>query len=826
MSIKLKLLIGCLCLTIITMIVGAFAQHSQRRIGDLAVQIYDDALLSTNALRSAQNSLLRLDTRFRFAGIDNSKAALSPAEADYLQTEFAGILADLMTASDGAISPEGKDTTTAIRGRLMTLSAADGVLTGRLLRHDLDLINQQIDAAVRIFAADAYGVRRDVGTLIETSVDRTWIAMGIAALLALLISFALSRSIVPAVKNAMNIAKSIASGNFENKINAKGRSETAELLTALSVMQESIAKYFGQIENKAATLADAYDGQIALQNVRFEAALNNMTQGLCMFDAKFKLVVLNKRFSDMFGSVEIGTRIEVLAKTPSMRTVLAARGKAFFTQDLADGRMIAVSRQPIEAGGLVVTFEDVTERHEAALQLSHMANHDALTGLPNRLQLRERLEAVLQDAAGSQEAAVLCLDLDGFKFVNDTLGHPVGDMLLKAVGERLRASIGEGDLAARIGGDEFAIIQMSGPQPEAAEALAQKLIAALSVSFDIAPQRVSVGVSIGIVTVRSATGNGSPDADILMKSADLALYAAKSLGRNTYRFFETSMDEEVQVRRRTEVDLGSAIENGEFELFYQPFVNMRRRSIVGFEALVRWRHPVRGMVSPAEFIPIAEDIGMIEPLGLWVLDTACRQAALWPSDLSVAVNLSPVQFRSQTLLADVKRILTASGLPPARLQLEVTESVLLHDTEGVLAILNGFRRLGIGISMDDFGTGYSSLAYLSRFPFDKVKIDQSFVKDLTKRENLAVVRAVVGLSKAMGIAVIAEGVETREQMDVLLAESCEDMQGYHFSPPRPVSDLPQLLLKFGLAAANPDDAASVRQPRPARRSGEGTAARP
>ena len=803
MSIKLKLLIGCLCLTIITMIVGAFAQHSQRHIGELAVQIYDDALLSTNALRSAQNSLIRLDTRFRIGRPGAAaKAALSAAETDYVRAEFSGVLADLMTASKGSISAAGREATDAIRSRLMTLNATQGALTGRLLLRDLGALNQQIDAAVRVFAADAYGVRRDVGSLIDMSIGRTWIAMSVAAVLALLISFALSRSIVPAVKNAMNIAKSIAGGNFDNQINAKGRSETAELLTALSVMQDSISKHFGSIENKAATQADVYDGQIALQNLRFEAALNNMVQGLCLFDAKSRLVVFNKRFSDMFGDLEIGTALADLAKNPPLKPVFASAGKAFFTHPLSDGRMIAVVRQPIEAGGLVITFEDITERHEAALQLSHMANHDALTGLPNRVQMRERLERVLEDPAAAQGAAVLCLDLDGFKFVNDTLGHPVGDLLLKAVGERLKASVDEADLVARIGGDEFAVIQMAGPQPQAAEDLARRIITALSSPFDLSHQRVSTGASIGIVACGANTAGAGPDADILMKSADLALYAAKGMGRNNHRFFEIAMDQEVQLRRRTEVDLESALANGEFELFYQPFVNMRRRAITGFEALVRWRHPVRGMISPAEFIPIAEEVGLIEPLGLWVLEAACRQAELWPSDLRVAVNMSPVQFRSPTLFADVARIVEASGLPASRLQLEVTENVLLHDTESVLSILNAFRKLGIRISMDDFGTGYSSLAYLSRFPFDKVKIDQSFVRDLGKRENLAVVRAVVGLSKAMGIAVIAEGVETRAQMEILLAESCEEMQGYHFSPPRPISDLPQLLMKFGLSEGN------------------------
>ncbi|WP_188849865.1 putative bifunctional diguanylate cyclase/phosphodiesterase [Aureimonas glaciei] len=804
MSIKLKILLGCLALTLVTMVVGIVAQHSQRAIGTLAASIYDDALVSTNSLRSAQNAMLQLDATFqRDKAGEAAPTALTPPQREYLGAELTALIADLSVAAQGSISAEGRSATESIGRRLARLQASSGALTGRLLLKELGLAGEEVEAAVRVFAADAYGVRRSVGNMVDASIDRNYLAMAMALLAALAICLALSRTIVPALTHAVSIAQSIAAGNFNNAIRPRGSREIAELMSALAVMQNSIARHFGEIEDDAATQADAYDSRIAVQNARFEAALNNMTQGLCMFDGRGRLAVVNRRFVELFGTVTLGTPVSELARKPALAGIFATGAGSFFTQQMDDGKMLAVSRQGIAAGGHVYTFEDITERHNASLRLNYLANHCSLTDLPNRTRLAERLQEIGADPALISQTAVLCLDLDGFKTVNDTLGHLVGDMLLQAAGRRIRACAGSEDLVARTGGDEFAVVQM-GEQPASAERMAAAIIAAMAEPFVIDHHRIAIGVSIGVAIGESTVAdNPASGSYVLLKSADLALHAAKALGRNSYSFFEPAMDERLQSRRRTETDLASALEDGEFELFYQPFVNVIQQTISGFEALIRWRHPQRGQISPAEFIPIAEEVGQIAPIGLWVLETACRQAMHWPSPLSVSVNLSPVQFREATLFADVRRILKETGLPPGRLQLEITESVLLHDTESVLAVLRGFRKLGIRISMDDFGTGYSSLGYLSRFPFDKVKIDQSFVRDLAKRENLAVVRAVIGLSKAMGIGVIAEGVETAEQRDLLLAESCDEMQGYYFSKPRPVTEVAAFLEAFNAAADMP-----------------------
>ncbi|BDA83662.1 hypothetical protein Sa4125_12040 [Aureimonas sp. SA4125] len=779
------------------------AQHSQRAIGTLAASIYDDVLISTNSLRSAQNGMLELDAAVqRDQGGDAVANVLTPAQRARLTSEVAALIADLSVAGQGSISAEGRSATEAIGRRLARLHASSGALTLRLLLKELSTAREEVDAAVRVFAADAYGVRRDVADMVDSSIDRNYLAMGVATLAAVLICLALNRAIVPALNHAVAIAKSIAAGNFSNAINPRGRSETAELLSALAVMQTSIARHFGEIEDDAATQADAYDSRIAVQNARFEAALNNMTQGLCMFDGKGRLAVVNQRFIELFGPVASGTPVSDLAKKPALASIFSSAKESFFTRQMDDGTMLAVSRQGIAAGGHVYTFEDITERHNATQRLSYLANHCSLTGLPNRSRLAERLQELSADPGLIGETAVLCLDLDGFKAVNDTLGHLVGDMLLQAAGRRILDCAGDADLVARTGGDEFAVVHIGG-QPETSESLAAAIIAAMAAPFVVDHHRIAIGVSIGIAVGDPAATLSPGDSYALLKNADLALHAAKALGRNSYSFFEPAMDERLQSRRRTETDLASALEKGEFELFYQPFVNVTQQTISGFEALIRWRHPTRGAISPGEFIPIAEEVGLIAPIGLWVLESACRQAMLWATPLQVSVNLSPVQFREATLYTDVRHILTETGLPPGRLQLEITESVLLHDTESVLAVLRGFRKLGIRISMDDFGTGYSSLGYLSRFPFDKVKIDQSFVRDLMKRENLAVVRAVIGLSKAMGIGVIAEGVETAGQRDLLLAEGCDEMQGYYFSKPRPAAELPAFLEAFSAAADLP-----------------------
>ncbi|WP_022720212.1 bifunctional diguanylate cyclase/phosphodiesterase [Rhodopseudomonas sp. B29] len=449
--------------------------------------------------------------------------------------------------------------------------------------------------------------------------------------------------------------------------------------------------------------------------------------------------------------------------------------------------------------GFLVAVVDITERRKAEAKIAHMAHHDGLTNLPNRALYQERLQQALDHSRTCDgKVAVLCIDLDLFKNVNDSFGHPTGDRLLQAVATRLRQQIGPGDLAARFGGDEFAIVLTAAASPNEASDFAGRLIDVISAPYDMDGLEVVIGASIGIAM---SPGDGE-DCEALMRNADMALYRAKASGGGCHHFFEKEMDRQAQIRRDMELDLRHAFAKGEFDLHYQPLIDLAEDRIGGFEALLRWHHPERGMISPAHFIPVAEDIGLIVGLGEWVLRRACLEAARWPSDIKVAVNLSPVQFRSRNLVQVVISALAQSGLAPRRLELEITESLFLAESEANLATLHQLRSLGVRISMDDFGTGYSSLSYLRSFPFDKIKIDRSFVKDLTERPDcLAIVRAIAGLGRSLNITTLAEGVETIEQLDQLRAEGCNEVQGFLFSPGRPAAEIEGLLTKFGRRAS-------------------------
>jgi diguanylate cyclase (GGDEF)-like protein len=434
--------------------------------------------------------------------------------------------------------------------------------------------------------------------------------------------------------------------------------------------------------------------------------------------------------------------------------------------------------------------EQTKERARAEAQITHMARHDGLTGLPNRVLFHQEMERALTRVHRDEPFAVLCLDLDRFKSVNDTLGHPVGDALLVEIAQRLLTCIREGDMVARLGGDEFAILQRGTQDPADATGLAERIIGALGAPCHVAGHTILTAASVGIAF---APGDES-DADRLLKAADMALYRAKSDGGGTCRLFEQEMDAKMQARRLLEIDLRQALLQDEFQVYYQPIVSLHDYGVTGFEALLRWNHPTQGMVSPGDFIPIAEEIGVIAPIGAWVLRTACADAARWPAEVKVAVNISPMQFKSKTLVADVVSALTASGLPAQRLEIEITETVMLQDTNMTLETLDQLRRLGVRIAMDDFGTGYSSLSYLRRFPFNKIKIDQCFIRDMSEEhESMAVLRAITGLGANLGMVTTAEGVETLEQLCRLRAEGCTEVQGYFFSKPKPVEEVANML---------------------------------
>jgi diguanylate cyclase (GGDEF)-like protein/PAS domain S-box-containing protein len=462
--------------------------------------------------------------------------------------------------------------------------------------------------------------------------------------------------------------------------------------------------------------------------------------------------------------------------------------------------------KPVAAVGVVI---DVTERCQAEERIAHLAHHDTLTGLPNRLLFRERMDNAIARARRGKGFAVLCLDLDRFKEVNDALGHPIGDALLCAVANRLRAELRETDTLARLGGDEFAVIQSSANQPCEATALARRLVEAVSAPFHIGNHQISVGTSIGAAV---APDDGL-DPDALLRAADMALYRAKADGRGTWHFFEPGMDARIQMRRALELDLRRALASEEFEVHYQPIVRVATRQVSGLEALVRWRHPERGLVPPDRFIPLCEEIGLIVPLGEYVLARACADAVQWPGAPKIAVNLSPAQFTSPGLVEAVSTALAATGLEPERLELEITETVMLQENEVTLATLYRLKALGVRIAMDDFGTGYSSLSYLQRFPFDKVKIDRCFIRDLGQsRQSNAIVRAMADLCGGLDMITTAEGVETEEQFAVLRRKGCDEAQGYLFSRPLPGCEIPKMLANLDAVAEHAENALSAVVP--------------
>jgi diguanylate cyclase (GGDEF)-like protein len=434
---------------------------------------------------------------------------------------------------------------------------------------------------------------------------------------------------------------------------------------------------------------------------------------------------------------------------------------------------------------------EIADREESQARSQYLAYHDSLTGLGNRLLFKEQLEEALREVSVTPHPlAVLFLDLDGFKAVNDTLGHSIGDLLLKSVATKLRDILPRTDRIARLGGDEFAILQMSVVQPASSIALAEMIIEIIGQPCSVDGHDVTVGASVGIAVAHP----GDMNTESFLKSADLAMYSAKSEGRGTYRMFDPEMDAVVQTRRQLERDMRTALAQDCFKLYYQPLVNLQTRRVTAFEALMRWNHPERGPIPPSEFIPVAEEMGLIVQLGEWALRQACAEAMQWPDGICISVNLSPLQFSKGSLVSTVMSALASSGLPASRLELEITESVLLEKSERNIAILNQLRDLGVRISMDDFGTGYSSIGYLRSFQFDKIKIDQSFVRDLLVDEgSLAIVRAIAGLGVSFGMTTTAEGVETEEQMRCLNLEGCIEVQGYLYSKPVPAHEINALL---------------------------------
>ncbi len=541
---------------------------------------------------------------------------------------------------------------------------------------------------------------------------------------------------------------------------------------------------------------------------QFDTALNNMPHGLCMFSADGRVAVMNHRFIEMMklsddfvqrgasatdicnacvlsGSISAAAAQQILYEIESSQ-----RGDIVTSDpDPTKNRSLDWTFQPMAGGGTVVLVEDITERKDAEARISHLARYDELTALPNRVNFRDEIGRLLAMQHGDHRSALLFVDLDQFKQVNDTLGHPCGDQLLCAVAERLREMLRPEDFVARFGGDEFVVFQQNIHSHEDAAALARRIVDRLSERYKIDNHLVEIGASVGIAMTAPGVG-----ADTLLKNADMALYRAKADGRGTFCFFRDEMAQTVEARRILELDLRKALANEEFELFYQPLINLKSGKVSTCEALLRWNHPARGTVSPVDIIPVAEDMGLIVDLGRWILRKACMECMKWPEAVSVAVNFSPQQFHQRDVLSEVRYALEVSGLPAHRLEIEITESSLLHNTELTHDLLSQLRSLGVRISLDDFGTGYSSLSYLHNFPLQKVKIDRSFLEGIDSDRPLTLLRGVARLSADLGMSVVVEGIETNEQLELISADGAvTEAQGYLFSRPVPSVRIRQLL---------------------------------
>ena len=666
-------------------------------------------------------------------------------------------------------------------------------------RAELGMIDDEYFRAVRKLEATA---RRLDSEARDEVVERTREAYAVVAttsvvllLFALALSGDMARRITGPIEQFTLHVAALRAGDFDRPLpNELGRRDDE-----IGSLARTFARLTDELAQARRGLVAEAETRVHRQYDRLQAAIATMPQGFFLTDADERLVVWNDSFLRMYGfrpgEVTVGMPIDVVLERrkaigacqavptpPLFRLAVAERRSLQRIEDYVDGRIMVITASPTIDGGAAITHEDITARRRAEAEIEQLARYDVATGLANRSHFHELLARALDERVGNGQVALLYLDLDHFKTINDGLGHTTGDRLLVAVAERLLECCGEWETVGRLGGDEFAILQSALDQPIAATDLARRLNEAVALPFVIDGHRLVVGASIGI----SVAPDDAVDADTLLAHADLALYRAKSEGRGVARFFEPEMDARLQKRRLLESDLREALEKEQFELHYQPLVGAASGRTEGFEALLRWRHPERGLVPPGDFISLAEDAGLIGEIGAWVLREATRTAATWPPHLRVSVNISPVQIRTRVLTLDVLAAVGLSGLRPHRLELEITEGVLLEDTEATLATLAQLRDFGVRIAMDDFGTGYSSLGYLRRFAFDKVKIDQSFVRDIGESsDSLAIVRAVTGLCSSLGITTTAEGVETEIQRDRLRQEGCDQFQGWLFGRPMP-----------------------------------------
>ncbi|WP_168990424.1 putative bifunctional diguanylate cyclase/phosphodiesterase [Aureimonas flava] len=791
MSINAKLLASGLVLGLLG---AGFALTIDRSSGALVEASERVVRESANPLARVEAAAIRADEladRFEQQRRGDAARIVTREETAQLADGLSKVMAELrMVTMDGRSVAAKFD---ELDYSINRLRLADGDVTLRLVRREMSEIVSRLNGIAHDLRHGVDSLRSDA-TARSDELKRVVTAGILAGLLAgLLILVYLSRSIANSIRQATS---SLLRVSGEGAVVPITGDAIAELEAAIQFVEITLDDRIEEIAAGRRETARRHEDELQRQRKRFEAALNNVPQAFCVLDDAGKILSVNAAFSQLFPSMQAGMVATAPNADPLLSHLLVPPPQENETRDAPDGRTFELRRHSSpQVGGTIVIFEDVTRLQAVSREIERLSGQDALTGLANRTRFYAALETMLRDETIEGEVLVLSIDVEDFNTVNATLGQAAGDDLLRQLGERFRSLVPEDALVARLDGDEFGILLALGDEPGGKQRLARAVMEAVDGRpIRVAGRPLAVAVAVGLVAISRDDRLAGLDAARAMQNCELALQQAKAQPLRKFKAYRPELREELQAKQLMVADLRAAIERNEFELHFQPFVDLRRRAVSGFEALVRWRHPTRGVVGPGTFIPLMEEMGLIVPLGRFVLFEACRQAAGWPANLTLSVNLSPLQVKSAGIVSVVQNALKSSGLAPERLQLEVTESLFLDDAEGVLETLQSLRRLGLVMSMDDFGTGYSSLGYLSRFPFDKIKIDQSFVRDMGRDENIAIVRAVMGLGAAMRMGVIAEGVETVDQLMRLEQEGCTEVQGFLFSRPRPASDLPKILM--------------------------------
>jgi diguanylate cyclase (GGDEF)-like protein len=808
MSIRYKSLLAFSVLVAIACSLAFYGFRGIAASGDLVMQLYDGPLTEINHARAAHATLNQarllvsdhLGEDVRDETVAQFQARLAEMAEDLKivrqRVESDGVLAALSKAEDRI--RDWSDTAFVLLKPApagLTMAPAAFSVTQRG-----DDAGTALDDLVEAVAAYSLEYRMAAEATVAGA-RKTLLLLAIGtALVGIMLAISFSYSMSRPITEATQLAERVASGNFADQIVSARHDELGRLLRSLAAMQ--------------ARLKTRADEDYAMME-KLDAALNNMIQGLCMFGPDNRLVLWNQRYATMYkiapGRLYAGCTLEEMLEARKsagtayrdlgqydsrLQTAIKTRSPDSLIAELVDGRTVNVSYRPTQNGGWVSTHEDITERRQDEARIAHLAFHDPLTGLPNRAAFNDHIARTFEHAASNNESfAVLCIGLDRFKGINDVYGHPVGDRFLAEIGIRL-ASTCDGAFLARLSGDEFAIVCSGEMQPAMAKELCRRLPAIIGATIRIDQNEIPASFSVGA----SIYPQDGAEVDTLVTNAEAALYRAKAEQRGTIRFFEPAMDRQIREKRSLQQDLAQALEKNELRLHFQPQA-MAAGEVFGFEVLVRWQHPTRGMVAPGVFIPLAEESGAIGAIDEWVLREACREAASWPNPLSIAINLSPVDFRRGDIPAMILAALLETGLTPQRLEIEITEGVLFEDFERAIAILRKIKNLGVRIAMDDFGTGYSSLSYLQAFPFDKIKIDQTFIAKIGNHSPAAaIIHAIVGLGRTLALPVIAEGVETAEQLAFLKKEGCNEVQGYLIGRPQPIAQYRQITGKFANAA--------------------------